>query len=235
MIVRRNILAGQLCLLTALAICALSMPGCSSRAGDTKNSKADDRLRRQLSNASGKVDPVEERPEWLNERAGDYGTAYRVVVHTGLTTTSAELKQKLEQQLTAAGEEFVREKYGEAAVIRLTLTPEFLMRQKVADFKELQERTVGTGTAPVQVTEQWVRLEFTPDVQREIDLRWHKLLVEGRLETTAVWCAGVLGCLAVVYGLLKFTIAREARRANLPSAAAAIIMVVLGAAIITAT
>ena len=201
----------------------------SSSSLSVEQPPGDGEVRRWLADAYGNGRTVAERPNWLNEPARDAGGTYRAVVHTGLTSLPGELKQKLDQQLTAAGAELVRDKFGEEAVSRLPLSPAYLLQQKIAEYKEKHNPVVSGDAVPV--TDEWVLLELKPEALSEIESRWHKLLVATRLIGTAGCCAGVLALLAAVFGFLKLGEMKDpTRRRRLQVAASVIIM----AAVVTA-
>ena len=202
--------------------------------GDT-----DGEVKRWLADKDGNEKSVGTRPDWLDALPQTKGNVYQVVVHTGLAASSTELNELLDQKLTTAGEEYLRSKFGPDGPRMASafghpsfVAPGYLLGKKTAIYTERQNRTVGSAPEPVDIVDEWVLLEFGPDVQREIETRWQRLLVTSRLYTAAACCAGVLGLIGLVFGFLKGSeLQNPARRRGLHIALAFLVVMILGAAI----
>lgn len=160
---------------------------------------------------------VEKAPDWIHEPAHlDLQTStYTLVVKTGTATTPFELNKKLDQEIAEATRVYLSEIVDEAAD-GLFVSPEYL-RQKV--IKQQHTETVRrqfSGPAgfddPGAVThvhETWARLEFGPEVKRDLQLMWDQHVAERRLWQVGGVGALVMGVLASALGYLRLDTATK--------------------------
>ena len=173
----------------------------------------DDGIRRWLADKDGRGKSVDARPDWLNDPPQITPNAYRVVVYTGLATSS-ELNDKFNQKLAEASEEYLRNRFGPdgphlmapgSGGLPYPLQPANLFSKKTAMYIERRNQEVNSNFAPVELVEEWLQLELGPDVQREVESIWQRLAMNARLYTAVGWCAGVLGIVGGVFGFLRWS------------------------------
>ncbi|MFO0896699.1 MAG: hypothetical protein U0836_04640 [Pirellulales bacterium] len=160
---------------------------------------------------------VEKAPDWIHEPAHFDPTNYTYthVVKSGTATTPFELNRKLNQEITDVTRLYLSEAIDPAAA-GLQVPIEYL-RQKVVKQQHTESvRRQFNGPAgfddPGAVTyvqETWARLEYGPDVKRDLSLMWDQHVAERRLWQVGGVGALVMGVLASALGYLRLDTATK--------------------------
>lgn len=147
-----------------------------------------------------------ERPEWVDRPPKRVGNVFRKVAISEPFSTIDECHHDLEQKLMAA----VRDRYYtllgtgrfEAAPSvdprSLGVSVDYILREICRDeFVETVESSVGP------MKQVYVLMEFTPGIDNQLRQAWERSFRQERVVTVASIAGGVLGMVAIGYGLLS--------------------------------
>ncbi len=160
---------------------------------------------------------VEKAPDWIHEPShlDPRTNTYTHVVKSGTATTPFELNRKLDQEIAEVTRLYLTETIDDGAA-NLYVSPEYL-RQKVVKQQHTESvRRQFNGPAGfddpgtiTHVQETWARLEYGPEVQRELKLMWDQHVAERRLWQVGGVGALVMGVLASALGYLRLDTATK--------------------------
>jgi hypothetical protein len=158
---------------------------------------------------------VAKRPKWTEEpdhKVGD--NTYIVVVRSGLAMTPYELDKQLDLAMAEACREYLIGVIPEAENMGI---PNEYLRNKVlkAQHTETVQRQFDAPAgfddpgAMTYVRETWGRLEFDPEVKRDLEHMWEQQVAERRLWQFGGVGGLVLAVLASVLGYLRLDTATK--------------------------
>ena len=176
----------------------------------------------------GEVPANQPRPAWVDEPQKQVGNVLRLVTVAGPYTTSEECYQKTDQLLKIATDNYVKHyiwglddypslttaqdgspsvkitNFRSATLDRMGIDLVYIRREIAKDeYLETVERSVGP------MKNLYSRLEFTPDIDRDLRTRWTEFERQARVTEVGLLSGTLLGVIGLVFGLLKIDTATK--------------------------
>jgi len=154
---------------------------------------------------------VQKAPAWIKEAPHlDPKTNTLVaVVHTGTATSPFELNRKLNQQLQEVTSEYLTDVIDPAAAgmpVPIDYLREKVIKQQHTESVRRQFNGPAGFDDPGSVTyvqDTWARLEYGPEVKRDLAIMWDHQVADRRLWQVGGLGALVMGVLASAVGYLR--------------------------------
>jgi hypothetical protein len=162
------------------------------------------------------------RPAWVDEQQKQVGNVLRQVVVAGPYATAEECYAKTNELLKIATDNYVKHYLAGLGDDRPLITAqEGSPLVKINNFtsKALEGMGIGVGDIRREIAKDeylesvatsvgpmknlHTLLEFSPDVDRDLQVRWNEFLREGRLTAIGLLSGSVLGVIGLAFGLLK--------------------------------
>jgi hypothetical protein len=149
---------------------------------------------------------VSQPPAWIHAAEKTEGNTWSTTIHAGPYTTKWECERELPQDVQQAVSDYAEPALGhEAAAVRL---PEETLRQLVRDrWAEVKPSRFGDTTQ--DMTTLYARVVIDPPMQQRIKSAAERVVINERVERTAVLFGGVVGLLGLAWGSLRLVTRRE--------------------------
>jgi hypothetical protein len=172
----------------------------------------------------GELPSNKPRPAWVDEPQKLVGNVFRQVLVAGPYATSEECSAKTDELLKMATDNYVKRfiantgddrplvtvqegspsvkitNFRSAALEQMGIDLSYIRREIARDNDEYFE-TVGSSVGPMK--NLYTRLEFTPEIHRELKTRWDELQRVSRVTTIGLLSGSILGVIGLAFGLLK--------------------------------
>jgi hypothetical protein len=137
-----------------------------------------------------------QRPAWV-DAAPDYsGPIHRIPVGSGPYATPQQARQALDQALQQQLAQYIATQLDDQRAGQVLTYPPAVIRQRWVPSDGLFEETVTTSVGPMH--RAFARLELGPELRREMERQWRKVLSRRRLVQLGAAAGVVLGLLASV-------------------------------------
>jgi hypothetical protein len=162
------------------------------------------------------------RPKWMDEPQKMVGTNFRQVVVAGPYATPEECYAKTDELLKIATDNYVKQfSGGRRDDQSLTTAQQGSPLVKIMNFRSNALEQMGIDVAYIRreiakdeyletvdssvgpMKNLYTLMEFSPDVDRELHLRWDEMRRGGRLTAVGLLSGSIIGMIGLVFGLLK--------------------------------
>jgi hypothetical protein len=170
----------------------------------------------------GDVPASKPRPAWVDEPQKQVGNVLRWAIPAGPYATPDECSAKMDELLKIATDNYVKHyiwglndypslttaqdgspnvtilNFRSATLDRMGIDLSYIRREIAKDeYWETVDRSVGP------MKNLYTLVEFTPDVDRDLRMRWDEVRRESRLTQVGFVSGSILGLIGLVFGLLK--------------------------------
>jgi hypothetical protein len=140
-----------------------------------------------------------ERPAWVDASPGKRNGVYEAKASSGPWSTEVECEKALNQDLGRVVTNYLRDVRGDDQSVDGDVSLGYIKKNIVKDtYREIIDSpTVGP------MVQFHARLEFSPEVQQEIQDRWRSEMVDKKLEHLTSGAVGLFALLGTLFGFLK--------------------------------